>query len=182
MATVGVSWLAIPDGPMNLAIWDLIISHIFASSCFASQISSPSYAILIFLSQCICCTLNRPIFALDEITTILKKNVILSKFDHCLSRKLSFCQFPLPPVMKTSSKWRHFPFSAYGPCLHHRIRHQSMVPLCKARLWNPTFPTTSWNNYLTMLWRMLWPHNTAWCRYNTTQYNIISNTTLQWIW
>ena len=35
------------------------------------------------------------------------------KFHHWLHRKLSFWQLSVQPVMKISSKWRHFRFSGY---------------------------------------------------------------------
>ena len=39
-------------------------------------------------------------------------------FNHWLHRKLSFWQLSVQPVMKISSKWRHFCFSDDVRCLH----------------------------------------------------------------
>ena len=46
------------------------------------------------------------------ISTETKMSSIWRNFNHWLHWKLSFWQLPVQPVMKISSKWRHFRFSA----------------------------------------------------------------------
>ena len=53
-------------------------------------------------------------------------------FNHCLHWKLSFWQLPVQPVMKISSKWRHFRFSV----LAQRWIHPCQVTnLCSKTKW-----------------------------------------------
>ena len=47
----------------------------------------------------------------DRLSTETKMSSFWWKFHHWLHRKLSFWQLSVQPVMKISSKWRHFRFS-----------------------------------------------------------------------
>ena len=51
------------------------------------------------------------------VYTETKMSSFWRNFNHWLHWKLSFWQLPLQPVMKISSKWRHFRFSVTSPCI-----------------------------------------------------------------
>ena len=51
-------------------------------------------------------------------------------FNHWLHGKLSFCQHPVQPLMKISSKWRHFPLSVYCNWPAPQFRDDSWCSSC----------------------------------------------------
>ena len=55
-----------------------------------------------------------------NISTETKMSSLWRNFNHWLHWKLSFWQLPVQPVMKISSKWRHFRFSECRCVLNHR--------------------------------------------------------------
>ena len=54
----------------------------------------------------------------SSTSTETKMSSFWRNFNHWLHWKLSFWQLPVQPVMKISSKWRHFRFSVTGLCLN----------------------------------------------------------------
>ena len=93
-------------------------------------------------------------FILDKnwvMFTETKMSSFWRNFNHCLHWKLSCWQLPVQPVMKISSKWRHFRFSVDFSIIHMHVLFILIgcIYLCARFTFNQTFIRVS----------LLWGHN-----------------------
>ena len=112
-------------------------------------------------------------FPYGNDTTASTETEMLSfwwNFNHWLHRKLSFWQLSVQPVMKISSKWRHFCFSVPLTILECNLKHIQCPPVTKCL---PCYLRSSNrldSNKLDIGLQFYCSHNDAFPRYHTASF------------
>ena len=97
--------------------------------------------------------------------TETKMSSFWRNFNHWLHWKLSFWQLPVQPVMKISSKWRHFRFSVRDPwvlVMHIQWTRSSLVQMVTYYLCLPpchNITCVTYFHYYTLRNKIQWNFN-----------------------